>query len=202
MADSDSTAFRTFVFKNRGALLALPALALVAFGRPSRRGVLLGLPLAFAGEALRCWAVGYSGTTTRADHVTAPRLVTAGPYAHVRNPLYLGNFITAAGFALAFTGGLPRGRRRLLRLGSLGIMFGVYTAIVPLEEGYLLETFGTPFTRYVDSVPRLMWKREPYEAAQGTYDASVVGAAETRTFVWFGVMLAALLFKGRSRPTE
>lgn len=195
MADRASSATRTFVFKNRGALLALPALALVAFGKPSGRAVAVGLPLALAGEALRCWAVGYSGTTTRADHVTAPRLVTAGPYAHVRNPLYLGNFATAAGFALAFTGGLGRRRARLLQIASLVTMVGIYTAIVPLEEAYLLETFGEPFADYVDSVPRLIWKREPYERAQGTYDASVVAAAETRTFVWFGAMLLALALK-------
>ena len=59
------------------------------------------------------WAVGYSGVTTRGDTVTAPALVTAGPYAYVRNPLYVGNFLTAAGFAIAFTGknSAPRAAR-------------------------------------------------------------------------------------------
>src|SRR5579864_5873220 len=96
--------WRAFVFKNRGALLAAPAIALGAFGRPTKFSAAAGLPIALAGEALRCWAVGYSGVTTRGDVVTAPELVTAGPYAYVRNPLYVGNFLTAAGFATAFTG--------------------------------------------------------------------------------------------------
>src|SRR5271165_2373809 len=95
---------RAVVFKNRGSLLTLPALVLAAAGKPSAFSIAVGLPLAFAGEAIRCWAVGYSGTTTRGDTVTAPALVTAGPYAYVRNPLYVGNFLTAAGFAIAFTG--------------------------------------------------------------------------------------------------
>src|SRR5579872_4909406 len=82
---------RAFVFKNRGALLVIPALILAVFGKPNTDSILAGLPTAFAGEAIRCWAVGYSGTTTRADQVTAPQLVTAGPYAYVRNPLYIGN---------------------------------------------------------------------------------------------------------------
>src|SRR5947209_10019177 len=102
MTDQDQ--FSAFVFGRRGTLLALPALVLAACGKPSAFSVAIGLPLAFAGEVLRMWAVGYSGTTTRGDTVTAPALVTAGPYAYVRNPLYVGNVITGAGFALAFTG--------------------------------------------------------------------------------------------------
>jgi len=100
----ESNELDEFVFARRGELLAVPALALAAFGRPSAFSIAVGLPLAFAGEAIRAWAVGYSGVTTRGDTVTAPALVTAGPYAYVRNPLYAGNFITALGFAIAFTG--------------------------------------------------------------------------------------------------
>ena len=112
-------AWRAFVFKHRGTLLALPAIALVAFGKPTRGSAAAGLPVAVAGEVLRCWAVGFTGATTRADRVTAPELVTGGPYAHVRNPLYVGNLITALGFTIAFTGGLTPQRRALL--ASLGL---------------------------------------------------------------------------------
>ena len=198
MADSVAQ-WRTFVFKNRGTLLALPAVALVICGKPSRRSSALGLPLAVAGELLRCWAVGYSGTTTRADRVTAPRLVTAGPYAHVRNPLYVGNALTALGFSIAFTGGLRPGARRALIAFGLGSMAAVYTAIVPLEEAFLRREFGAPYEEYVESVPRLGWRAEPYEKAQGWYDIGVVGSAETRTFVTFGLMLLGLAVKALRR---
>src|SRR5579862_3610326 len=116
MADPRTDDVQAFVFKNRGALLAVPAALLAAFGKPSALSVTVGLPLAIAGELIRCWAVGYSGTTTRGDAVEAPKLVTAGPYAYVRNPLYVGNFITAAGFAIAFTGK----NAPLARLGLVG----------------------------------------------------------------------------------
>ena len=57
----------------------MPAVVLAALGKPSAFSIAVGLPLAFAGEAIRAWAVGYSGVTTRGDRVTAPALVTAGP---------------------------------------------------------------------------------------------------------------------------
>jgi protein-S-isoprenylcysteine O-methyltransferase Ste14 len=186
------SSWRTTVFKNRGSLLALPAVALAVFGKPSRASVAAGVPLALAGEALRCWAVGYSGVTTRSDQVTAPRLTTAGPYAYVRNPLYVGNFITALGFTVAFTGASPPGRRFWLGLAGLGTMLAVYAAIVPLEEAYLRATFGADFDAYAERVPRVIPRATPAEPQQGEYDPRVIGSAESRTFATFAAMLAAL----------
>ncbi len=128
---------QAFVFGRRGTLLALPAVLLAALGKPSAFSIATGLPLAFVGEAVRMWAVGYSGVTTRGDTVTAPALVTAGPYARVRNPLYVGNVLTAAGFALAFTGRNRPAARAALVGGSLAAMLAVYAVIVPHEEAFL-----------------------------------------------------------------
>src|SRR3984893_4486169 len=152
-AGSDQDGFSSFVFGQRGTLLAVPAVVLAALGKPSAFSIATGLPLAFAGEAIRMWAVGYSGDTTRGDRVTAPQLVTAGPYAYVRNPLYLGNFLTAAGFAVAFTGKNSPGVRAALVVGSLAAMFGIYAVIVPHEEAYLRATFGEGVEGYTSKVP-------------------------------------------------
>jgi protein-S-isoprenylcysteine O-methyltransferase Ste14 len=186
------SAWRNTIFKNRGSLLALPAVALAVFGKPSRGSIAAGVPLALAGEALRCWAVGYSGVTTRSDTVTAPRLTTAGPYAYVRNPLYVGNFITALGFTIAFTGATPPGRRMWLGVAGLGTMLAVYAAIVPLEEAYLRETFGADFEAYAERVPPVIPRTTAAEPQQGAYDPGVIASAESRTFATFAAMLAAL----------
>ncbi len=193
-----------FVFKNRGLLLGLPAAALAIFGRPSARSVALGLPLAIAGELVRCWAVGYSGVTTRNDEVTAPKLVTSGPYSYVRNPLYIGNFMTAAGFAFAFTGRNSPPARRALVGGSLAAMAAVYATIVPLEEAFLRSKFGEEFERYCARVPRLI-PRLPStgsglaraDLGEGTWNGAVLVEAESKTFALFGAMLAALTVKAR-----
>ncbi len=196
---SESTAVDEFVFARRGELLALPAVALAFAGSPSAFSVAAGLPLAFIGEAIRAWAVGYSGVTTRGDAVTAPALVTAGPYAYVRNPLYVGNFITAAGFAIAFTGANDPRTRVALVAGALGTMLAVYAIVVPHEERYLHATFGAAFEAYVDAVPRVLPRTAPAGSQAGSYDPSVIGRAESRTFVTFGAMLLALAWKARGR---
>lgn len=194
---SESTALEEFVFARRGELLAVPALVLAALGKPSAFSIAAGLPLAFAGEAVRAWAVGYSGVTTRGDAVTAPALVTAGPYAYVRNPLYVGNFITAAGFALAFTGENSAPARVALIAGALGAMLAVYGIVVPHEERFLRGEFGAAFDDYVAAVPRVVPRTAPAGSEAGTYDPSVIARAESRTFVAFGAMLLALAFKAR-----
>jgi protein-S-isoprenylcysteine O-methyltransferase Ste14 len=194
-----STPVDAFVFARRGELLALPALALAIWGRPSAFSVAVGLPLAFVGEAVRAWAVGYSGVTTRGDTVTAPALVTAGPYAYVRNPLYVGNFITATGFALAFTGANATRVRAPLVAGALAAMIGVYAVVVPHEERYLRATFGESYDAYASAVPRVVPLTTPAGSMAGSYDPAVIGRAESRTFVTFGAMLAVLAWKAFGR---
>jgi protein-S-isoprenylcysteine O-methyltransferase Ste14 len=184
-----------FVFKNRGALLALPAVLLVIFGKPNAFGITIGLPIAIAGELLRIWAVGYSGITTRNDAVVASELVTAGPYAYVRNPLYIGNFITAAGFAIAFTGANPAATRAALIAVALGTMIAVYATIIPHEESFLRTRFGESFVRYCKDVARIIPQLRPASAQNGTWKPAVIAQAESRTFLFFGAMLILLAVK-------
>jgi protein-S-isoprenylcysteine O-methyltransferase Ste14 len=186
-----------FVFARRGTLLAAPALALATLGKPSAFSIALGLPLVFVGEAIRAWAVGYSGVTTRSNAVEAPALVTAGPYAYVRNPLYIGNFVTAAGFALAFTGANAPAARSGIVAGSLACMLGVYAVIVPYEEAFLRSSFGPAFDDYMARVPRVIPARAPVAEQAGSYDPSVIGKAESRTFVTLATMLGILALKAR-----
>ncbi len=183
---------REWVFKWRGALLIPAGLSIYVAGAPTSRSFFWGVVFALLGEALRVWGVGYSGVTTRRDHVVAPRLTTAGPYAFVRNPLYVGNCVTAFGFYVAACGGLDWGARIALLLLLLGFYGGVYGLIVPLEEAYLLDTFGESFRRYCQVVPRWLPNGTAYPEPEGEFDASVILKAETHTL---GLLLVvAVLF--------
>ena len=66
---------------------ALGAL-LLALSRPSADSLLVGMLVALPGELLRLWAAGHIDKTRS--------LATGGPYAHTRNPLYLGSLLAGA----------------------------------------------------------------------------------------------------------
>jgi len=63
------------------------------FARPDIGTVSIGLALAVVGQLFRIYAAGYIFKNKQ--------LATTGPYALVRHPLYLGNFIILSGFTIA-----------------------------------------------------------------------------------------------------
>lgn len=187
---------REWVFRWRGYVLVPAAALVVLLCRPTVKSFFLGLLVAMTGEALRIWGVGYSGTTTRDSRVVAPQLVTAGPYAYVRNPLYLGNFITAVGFLVVGAGGIGWVLRGALVCVTLVSYLTVYGLIIPLEEEYLARTFGQVYFDYKRVVPRVLPRFTPYARRQGTFDWQVIRYAEIHTlalFLLMGCMMAAKL---------
>lgn len=192
-----SGGWRTLVFKNRGALLVPVALVLLVFGRPSLVSAQVGVAIAVLGELLRIWAVGYSGETTRADIVTAPALVTAGPYGATRNPLYVANAIIALGFWLAFSGGNSPQEAVMTFVVVIGLVAGVYAVIIPLEEAYLAGHFGDAYRRYLATVPRVfpIGSSLPASERTGTWRANVILRAEIITLVFFILMLTIVYLK-------
>jgi protein-S-isoprenylcysteine O-methyltransferase Ste14 len=116
------------------------ALLFAALARPSRASLAVGLPLAFAGLALRAWATGHLEKNQA--------LATSGPFAFTRNPLYLGTLTVAAGFALA---------ARSLWLALLfALYFGLtYLPTISEEESYLRQIFPG-YSEYAMRVPRLV----------------------------------------------
>ena len=140
------------------AVLALLALAPGPAASPSMELALLGLGLlaCVVGQALRAWVLGLvqAGTSGQNDYLEAVALNTAGPYSHVRNPLYVGNFLICLGLALA------AGNLWAALLG-LGFFAFEYAFIVPAEEGFLRERFGGAYDAYCAAVPRWLWQFTP-----------------------------------------
>ena len=129
-----------WLFRRRTALPLPLVVAILATPSTQTRVVtatiLSGIALTLAGELVRLWGVRHIGVISRTRSDRLGPLVDTGPFALVRNPLYLGNIALWAGFAL--TAGLP-----WLAPIIVVLLGGVYHAIVRWEEG-LLETRLAP----------------------------------------------------------
>jgi protein-S-isoprenylcysteine O-methyltransferase Ste14 len=116
--------------------------AFLWLSEPTWTSLAWGLPLSALGLMLRAWAAG---------HLEKNRaLAESGPYALVRNPLYLGTLAVAAGFEIAS------------RRWELGVLFAavfllIYLPVVELEEQHLRSLFPE-YAAYARHVPRL-WPR-------------------------------------------
>ncbi len=107
---------------------------------PRPAAVAWSLALVVPGLWLRAYAAGYVKKNRE--------LTVTGPYAHVRNPLYLGSMLIAAGFALAL----------LSWPVALALAVGftvIYVPVIASEERFLRAAFPG-FDEYCRQVPRLI----------------------------------------------
>jgi protein-S-isoprenylcysteine O-methyltransferase Ste14 len=149
---------RRFLFKYR-SYTPIPLLAAaLALAEPTAASAAAGLALVLAGEGLRFWGVAYAGCTTRITaSVAGHRLVTDGPFAHVRNPLYCGNFVLSLGLLVAAWAWMP-----WLALVFILLFALQYGFIVNLEEQFLEEKFGEAYRAYRAAVPAWAPRPTPY----------------------------------------
>ncbi|MCZ7585256.1 MAG: isoprenylcysteine carboxylmethyltransferase family protein [Deltaproteobacteria bacterium] len=106
---------------------------------------------------LRIWAGGTLGAQRMMSvTVRTDRLITSGPYAHVRNPIYTADIMTLAGMALV----VPwPGTVAMVLLLAL-----VYPRVIAYEEKNLAASLGEAYGDYRYHVPRLGWRVSAYGA--------------------------------------
>ena len=112
-----------------------------------------------AGEWIRLLAVRQIGVISRTRSDRLGPLIDSGPFAWVRNPLYLGNIGIWVGFALVAQ--LP-----WLAPIFIGLLLFEYHAIVSWEEGLLLSRIGDAYRDYTMRVPRWIPHPPPAGAAR------------------------------------
>lgn len=150
--------------------------------KPTIESLAWSAPVSVAGLLLRGWAAGHLAKNQR--------LVNTGPYAHVRNPLYLGTLLVAAGLVIA-------SREWLLALVFGAAFLFVYLPVIQEEEKHLCDLFPE-FEDYARQVPlfrpritpvargKFQWamyrKNEEYNALLGYLAGVAVLIAKT---VWF-----------------
>jgi protein-S-isoprenylcysteine O-methyltransferase Ste14 len=157
-----------WLFRWRGQLplLMLPLFLLGLFDarlpaelpRSVRVWQFASLAIALTGLAVRIVAVGTAPAGTSERSTTNPRaseLRTTGLYSIVRHPLYLGNTLTAVGFACFTTVWyLP------VIVALLGVLY--HERIAAREEVFLEGRFGEEFVRWADQVPAMIPRPSHY----------------------------------------
>jgi protein-S-isoprenylcysteine O-methyltransferase Ste14 len=128
-------------------------------GAPASIPVLAGLASLAAGLRLAVQTIalfGSAGEGTLAPWDPTRRLVVAGPYRRVRNPMITGVALILLGEAL------------LLGSPAIAIELAVFAALnaayMPLfEEPGLLRRFGDEYAAYRDAVPRWIPRRSDWD---------------------------------------
>jgi len=122
---------------------------LIIFARPQLPLFLVGVPFIAAGEVLRLWAAG---------HLSKNREVTTtGPYAYVKNPLYLGTFLIMVGFCFLASQWI------ILAVGLAGFFIYYAPFKKKAESERLRQIFGSAWDDYDRSVPDYIPRLTPYE---------------------------------------
>ncbi|UCD36677.1 MAG: DUF1295 domain-containing protein [Fidelibacterota bacterium] len=140
----------------------------------------LGLVLLVVGELVRLSAVRSFGRGVRTRKVGAQVLITWGLFAHMRNPLYVGNLLLWMGVVL-FAGGqyMP-----WLLIVALVYFMLQYALIISVEEAALQELFGDAYIHYCSSVPRVFPRLRKYRPVnvEANDNQSVVSRAWSYAF--------------------
>jgi len=184
----------TKIFKYR-SYTPIPFLILMLiFENASVTSLAIGFAIALAGELIRLWGVSWAGSETRTTGgVGGSFLVINGPFAHVRNPLYVGNILLYFGIGIMSMSLFP-----YLQIVALLFFFFQYYVIVKEEEGYLIKTFGEDYKKYFNNVPRFFWRLTPYKddsISQPEFIISKGIKSESRTLQAFGFVALLIVIK-------
>jgi protein-S-isoprenylcysteine O-methyltransferase Ste14 len=147
-------------FAARGWVLAALFLALVwsrAVASPEEAPLRWEmLALVAAGMLLRAWAGAHLGIHGNGSRAEAPLLVTSGPYAFSRNPLYLSNLAIGAGLIFFANALSPEAA-----VAFLAFLLVHHVALARWEEKHLRRLWPEAYEAYAAATPRWFGLRPP-----------------------------------------
>ena len=131
--------------KLRRVPIFIGALLLIAFAKPNLPGIVTGTILILGGEVIRMWAAGHLRKNEN--------LTVTGPYAYVKNPLYIGSILITTGFCILAD------NIYILAAATLAFCFHYIPYKKRVEGERLKRIFGSRYEDYdekvLDYIPRL-----------------------------------------------
>ncbi|OGU34914.1 MAG: protein-S-isoprenylcysteine methyltransferase [Ignavibacteria bacterium GWB2_35_6b] len=184
--------FATKVFKYR-SYTPIPFVIVMLIFQQATLGTLIGgFIVALCGELIRLWGVSIAGSETRTTgKVGGTYLVVTGPFAYVKNPLYLGNILLYMGIGIMSWALFP-----YLQIVAFLFFYWQYHVIIKEEEGFLREKFGKDYDEYYKAVPRLFPRLTPYKTEgveQPPFKLHMGLRSETRTLQAFSAVTIILV---------
>jgi protein-S-isoprenylcysteine O-methyltransferase Ste14 len=156
------------------------AAAYIWLARPTPLSIVIGSSVAFTGLCIRALASGH----VEKNEV----LATSGPYAHTRNPLYLGSIILAIGFLIA-------AKSWWLPVIAAAMLVTIYVPVIRSEEAFLRTRFPE-FGDYAAQVPRLFPRVRSYQRRPGSFSWHLYWKhREYNAALGAGLMIIALVAK-------
>ncbi len=174
--------YADFVQRLRVACGFLLLVAFAWLSRPSSSSILLGVPVSVLGFVLRGWAAGHLAKDRR--------LASSGPYSYIRNPLYAGTLVAAAGIVIA-------SRDLWLAILFAAVFLVVYLPAVELEEQHLREIFSG-YPAYAARVRRFLPVAKWNEGAGNFSWALYCRNQEYKAALGFVIALTWLLWRSKS----
>ncbi|HEY3414564.1 MAG TPA: isoprenylcysteine carboxylmethyltransferase family protein [Armatimonadota bacterium] len=139
---------KRWVVRKRTMFSLLVPLVFVIFARPTATLLATGVALVVIGELIRVWAAGCISKNAE--------LACKGPFAHVRNPLYLGSLFIGAAYCVmsGLWWSVPV---------SVVMYWFFYWGTIVNEEEHLRGVLGDAYLTYCQAVPRLLPRLSPYQ---------------------------------------
>jgi protein-S-isoprenylcysteine O-methyltransferase Ste14 len=184
----------TKIFKYRSYTPIPFVILMLIFENATITSLMIGFIIAVVGEFVRFWGVSWAGSETRTTGgVGGTYLVISGPFAYVRNPLYVGNILMYFGLGIMSMALFP-----YLQIVAITFFIIQYNFIVKEEEGFLEKKFGNNYHKYLQNVPRFfprVTKFKDNSIPQPNYKISAGLKSETRTLQAFAAIVFLILIK-------
>lgn len=121
--------------------------------RPTWTSIVCGACIACLGIVVRALASGHVSKNEQ--------LTMSGPYSYLRNPLYFGSIVIAAGFTVA-------SRSWWIAVGAVLLFVVIYIPVIRSEEAFLRSKFPE-FEEYSRNVPRLIPRFSRFGGSHGAF---------------------------------
>ena len=172
-------------FKLRFAIFYPLGIWVVFSAISTDRSIMRSIWFILLGLLIRGWSNGYA--------IKMEKLTTSGPYAYVRNPLYLGSFLIMIGFLVMLNIPLI-----LILFCIIIVICFVYGKVVKNEERMLLDKFGQDYLDYQKHVHAFIPTPFRYKGGGEKWGWSLTRyfkSQEYKLFLWMIILVIAFHLK-------